>query len=356
MVQGPETGGVDASAPPAPPAAEGRLDGLDLARGVAVVSMLVAHLSPAGGVLTVSEYLTAPLFALVIGTSMGLRLASGRRSAGRFALDNLLRGLVLVVIGLVLQRLYSQIDVILPHLGVLVVVLAPVALLLWRLPVLTVGVSVALAVLSPVLMERAREYAVANLTGSDEATRYLVGWVASGQHYRLTSLLPMALGGLALAAVLPRAGEPPRGYAIASVLFGASLGAYLVGDASVDGARAYSGSTAEIVGATFLAAGTVVLAFVAVALGRRWGVQRLLEPVLATGRLALTAYTLQVVALALIAQARGGAQDDSWTVLGVTGLVVLGGCWALDRRWGTGPLEWLLHATRVPEPGRRDAG
>ncbi len=318
--------------------------------------MLVAYLSPVGGVLDISEYLTAPLFALVIGTSMGVRLASGRRSAGRFALDNLMRGLFILVIGLILQRLYPQIDVILPHLGVLIVVLAPIALLLWRLPVLTVGVSVALAVLSPVLMERARAYAVESLTGSDEATRYLVGWVASGQHYRLTSLLPMALGGLALATVLPRAGEPPRGYAIASVLFGASLGAYLLGNASVDGARAYSGTTGEIVGATFLAAGSVVLAFVVVGLGRGRGLHRLLAPVLATGRLALTAYTMQVVALALIAQVRGGAQDDSWAVLGVTGLVVLGGCWALDRWWGTGPLEWLLHATRVPERARRDAG
>ena len=38
----------------------GRLAWLDLARGFAVISMVLAHTSPWGGVLNASEYLTAP--------------------------------------------------------------------------------------------------------------------------------------------------------------------------------------------------------------------------------------------------------------------------------------------------------
>ena len=133
-----------------------RLDGLDAARGLAVLSMLVAHLCPAGGVFTISEYLTAPLFAVIIGISMGVRLAERRPPAGTFLLDNLQRGLVLVVLGVLLQAIYAQIDVVLPYLGVLVIVLAPLALLLHRLPVLTLGIAGALAVVGPARRRGAR--------------------------------------------------------------------------------------------------------------------------------------------------------------------------------------------------------
>lgn len=47
-----------------------RLTWPDLARGVAVVSMLVAHTAPVGGILNLSEFLTAPLFAMIVGVSV----------------------------------------------------------------------------------------------------------------------------------------------------------------------------------------------------------------------------------------------------------------------------------------------
>lgn len=324
----------------------GRLAGLDLARGVAVVSMLVAVLRPVGGPLTVTEYLTAPLFAVVIGTSMGVRLARTRPAAGVFVLDNLVRGLLLVALGVALQATSHQVDVVLPYLGLLVIVLAPLAVALWRAPVLTLGLGVAGAVISPLVMERAREYLADTAGRLGEARTTVVEWVAAGESYRLTSLLPMALGGLALAVVLPRAGERPHGYGVVAVLWGSSLAAYLVGWTSRDGAAAYSGTTAEIVGATLLATGTVVAAFVVsdLALDRRAEVA--LEPLLATGRLALTAYTLQVLLLAAVEVARGGESTGGWAILGLLLVVVPGTCWALDRWWGTGPLEWVLHRLR----------
>ena len=154
-----------------------RLDGLDAARGLAVLSMLVAHLCPADGVFRISEYLTAPLFAVIIGISMGIRLAERRPPVGTFLLDNVQRGLVLVVLGVLLQAIYDQIDVVLPYLGVLVIVLAPLALLLHRLPVLTLGIAGALAVVGPLVVERARE-ALPTLVGSwpDWALDLLGGW------------------------------------------------------------------------------------------------------------------------------------------------------------------------------------
>src|SRR5699024_4836304 len=158
---------------------------------------------------------------------------------------------------------------VLPFLGVLVIVLAPLALLLHRLPVLTVGIAGALAVVGPVVVDRTRE---ATSSTWPAWGRDLVSWVATGESYRLVSFLPMALGGLALATVLRRAARPPEGYVVAGALLALGVAAYALGRGTVDGAAAYSGTTAEVVGATFLASATVVAAFLAVELLRRAGV------------------------------------------------------------------------------------
>ncbi|HYN67393.1 MAG TPA: acyltransferase family protein [Ornithinibacter sp.] len=325
-----------------------RLDGLDAARGLAVVSMLVAHLSPVKGALEVSEYLTAPLFAVVIGIAMGVQLTERRPPAVVFLRDNLQRGLVLIVLGVLLQAAYDQILVVLPYLGVLILVLAPSALLLHRMPVLTLGLAAALAVVGPLAVERARD-AVPDLVESWPAWAMdLLGWAATGESYRLVSFLPMALGGLALASVLRRAADPPEGYLVAGALFVLSVAAYALGRGTADGAAPYSGTTAEVVGGTFLATATVVASCVAVALLRGRAAGGVLVPLLSTGRLALTAYTLQILFLAAVQVAFGPVDDDSWLILASTTLVVVGGCWLLERRFGTGPLEWVVHRLRPP--------
>jgi uncharacterized membrane protein YeiB len=328
-----------------------RLEGLDVARGLAVVSMVVAHLSPVGGVLEVSEYLTAPLFAVIIGISMGVRLTERRPAPTWFLLDNAQRGLVLILLGVLLQAIYAQIDVVLPYLGVLIIVLAPLALLLHRVPVLTVGLAGALAVVGPIVVERAREAYPSMVESWPGWSLDLVTWLATGEHYRLVSFLPMALGGLALGTVLQRAVALPGGYVVAGALLVLGLAAYALGRSTTDGSHAYSGTTAEVVGATFVASAAVVACFVVVHLLPGAGARRALEPLLATGRLALTAYTVQILWLALLAALRDNAPDDAWWILGSTLVVVVGLCWGFDRRWGTGPLEWALHRLR-PQPPR----
>ena len=62
------------------------------------------------------------------------------------------------------------------------------------------------------------------------------------------------------------------------VLLGTSLAIYLLGAASPDGSRAYSGTTAEILGATLLAAGPWSLALPRRDLGRRGGSARPSSP------------------------------------------------------------------------------
>jgi hypothetical protein len=329
------------------PARSTRLDGLDAARGLAVVSMLIAHLSPVGGPANITEYLTAPLFAVVIGVSMGLVLQNRRPPAGAFLLDNLMRGLFLVALGVNLQALYPQINVVLPYLGLLIMVLAPIALLLHRMPVVTLGLAAVLAVVSPVVMDPARGWLADNPRGPEMLVN-LVLWVGAGWSYRLLSLLAMALGGLALATVLRRVGQVPAAWVVGGGLLAASLCVYLLGAATPGGSAAYSGTTTEIVGATLLASGSVLLSFACLQALRDLGAGRLADPLLATGRLALTAYTVQILWLALLAALRDQAPDDTWWILASSLVVVVGLCWALDRWWGTGPLEWVLHRLRQP--------
>ncbi len=341
----------------APTPRTARLAGLDLARGLAVVSMLVAHLSPVGGVLDVSEYLTAPLFAVVIAVAMGVQLDRRHPGVIPFLVATVQRGLVLVVLGLVLQLLYGQVDVVLPYLGVLVLVLGPLALVLHRAPVLTLGLAAGGAVLGPLVTQRVREAASAATAAGDPwpgPVSDLAQWLATGSAYRLTSFLPMALGGLALAAVVRRVGRGRWGWAAAVVLVAASGAAYAVGTTTPEGAAPYSGTSAEVLGATLLAASVVVASFVLVDQVGQLGAAKVLDPVLAAGRVALTAYTVQILWLALVALVRGaGLPDDTWAVLLSSTTVVLGTSWALDRWWGTGPLEWLVHRIRPSAPEGR---
>lgn len=331
-----------------------RLEGLDAARGLAVVSMLVAHLCPTGGLFNVSEYLTAPLFAVIIGVSMGLVLAERRVPAWDFLRDHLQRGLFLVVLGLLLQALYGQIVVVLPYLGALVMVLAPLALLLHRRPALTIGLAAAGASVGPVVIAGARAAAGEHASTWPRWWSDVVQWLVAGGSYRVVSFLPMALAGLALARVLRHADRPRQAGAAAALLVAASSAAYLLGRSTPGGAAAYSGAAPEVVGGTLLAMAAIIASFLALGLARRLGAGPALEPLLSTGRLALTGYTLQVLFLAAVAVIRGPVRDDSWPVLVATALLVVGGCWLVERWFHTGPLEWLVR--RLRPTGHRAPG
>ncbi len=133
----------------------GREDWLDLARGLAVVSMIVAHTSPWGGLWNVSEFLTAPLFAFLVGASLLLAWWRSDHRYGLFVVANTLRGLLLVVLGEGLQTLYFPIIVVLQTLGVLTIVLAPLVPLLARQPWISYAVALGAALLSPLAMAEA---------------------------------------------------------------------------------------------------------------------------------------------------------------------------------------------------------
>ena len=337
-----------------------RLAWLDLARGLAVISMIVAHTSPWGGILNASEYVTAPWFAMLIGLSL---LLAWQKSAGWvvFVFGNVARGVLLILLGEWLQLLYWQIDIVLQTLGLLIIVLAPIVALVGNRPAVWAGLGLVMALVSPMVMDATRQW-----LGRGTANPWLVqslDLAAAGSHYRVSSFIAICAIGMAALPLLLR--EPTvagwRGALTTAGLLAGAAVFYAIGRLGPWGAAAYSGTTLEIIGASLLSlSATWACAWLVAALGER-RVRAWLGAVVDTGRMALTAYTVQVLALALITRwILVGASDDHWAVLlGVIALCV-GFSWAWLKVFDIGPLEWILRlparaiASKADPPAHTD--
>ncbi|MFV0632750.1 heparan-alpha-glucosaminide N-acetyltransferase domain-containing protein [Demequina sp.] len=119
-----------------------RIDGLDVARAVAILGMVGAHIGDEGtrsdadgwGWLAISHGLPSSLFAVLAGVSMTLMLTSRgtvalrdvtRDHARATRVKIAVRGALLIPLGLVLTSLETYVAVILTSLGVMFLMAAP---------------------------------------------------------------------------------------------------------------------------------------------------------------------------------------------------------------------------------------
>ena len=304
---------------------------VDVVRFLALVSMYVAHVAPVPGpahVLELSEYLTMPLFALLVGVGaqLGVRSAAADTRGRRWWWSMVVRAAVLVALGLALDRAGAQVVIVLVHLGVLLVVAGPLA----RLP-LAVVVAVAVAAL------------VAGQT--TEMARFV--W-ADGPYRLLPMVLYAAVGVLLsrwwLCGARARSVVLPLAFGCGLlVLAAAMLAAEQLGRLDL---VPYSGTAQETVLDTLLAAGVLGVGLAAARLLSRIAAGRRLVSVLAAaGAMTLTLYALQILWLAYdVRVLHPGQPDDSWVNLAVLlgGSLVLAVLWPAVVRtapWRTGPLE-----------------
>ncbi|TFD71960.1 heparan-alpha-glucosaminide N-acetyltransferase domain-containing protein [Cryobacterium sp. Hb1] len=324
-----------------------RVVAIDIARGLAIIGMFVAHAIPRlGDAELLADGRSSILFATLAGVSLGIMtgsqhpLARGQRS--KRVTGIVVRALFLFLLGIVLASLQSGVAVILHFYALMFLLLIPM-LFLQRWLIALIGVVFLFG--APLLGAAQGEVDAAR-----PPLAYLVDYFFLNGTYPVLIWMPFLLAGLMIArsdlgsaktqVVLVGAGTAAvvAGYGAAIVLPG------------VD-AAAHSGSIAEVIGSGGVAVALLGALLWLTAVRRRSvgrALRVILWPVGATGQMALTVYTLQILALAVIA---GSAEIDypGWPLLIGMLLITFIGASLWRYFLGKGPLERLLAAlARAP--------
>ncbi|MFB8229469.1 heparan-alpha-glucosaminide N-acetyltransferase domain-containing protein [Cellulosimicrobium sp. NPDC055967] len=358
----------------------GRVTGVDVARGIAVLGMFAAHVGytsddfgEASGWLSLSHGRSSILFALVAGVS--LAIVSGGRTPldGLPALQTRTRILVraVLLLGLVglLDLLGTRVLLILGFYAAYFVLALP--FLRWRRRDLLV-LAGAVAVVGPLLAYWLPEVlARAGLHLSDDGSGAFTDFLVSG-HYPAVVWMAYVLVGIAigrsdLSSTATRVGLVGGGLLAAGIGYGlsASMTGPLGGAQAVEDAAAAWSSTfrpepldwsdpwptsaylwlagphtdtlPEVVGSGGFAVAVLGLCLFAGRVGR-W----VLAPVAAVGAMALTVYSAQIVVL----WAWGDAAYEQTTNGPLLALALATLAAATLWRWalGRGPLERLFAA------------
>lgn len=340
-----------------------RLVGVDLARGLGLLGVFVAHTAPASGVraidivLNISEHVSAPLFTLILGVSLGLMTQRGRKDARerpRLRRQLAVRALLLVILGIAVGYLGAQVIPILSYFGVVVLLLIPLMFVRTRWLIVPAAMLVALSPLAQSFVPGLLGGWLTNgLAASGQPLPFrdpvsgLASFLFYDPGYRVSGLLVFALAGLAASRYLA---STRMLFAIATIGGGLVGLAVILSSASGATLAAYSGSVPELLKATGLALiilGACCLLVAAAGAPRRSRVAsttlRLLDPVRILGTMSLTFYVLHIVVLGVWAHVTD-LSDDSWPLL--LGLIV--GSLTLSVLWnrlvGKGLLEWLMGA------------
>ncbi len=323
--------------------AVGRIVGLDVARGIAVLGMVAAHVGDDGtrgadtdgwAWLVIAHGRPSALFAVLAGVTMSLMLAGAggtadaravRRTRARIAA----RAGVLVALGLLVSQMSTGVDIVLVNLGLIMLMAVP----LLRAPswVLLAGAATAFAV-GRVLVAAVQPegwWYDAPVVGRLWSYHYpALSWIGY-------ALLGLAVGRLALRearvqALLIGAGAAGVGAAVAIRI--------VVGDGPVTGLGAHTYTPLEMTANSAIA--------LAVIGGACWLAPRMravLSPVEALGSMALSGYVLHLLIIAAVGSEM--VYEPSNVALIVLEAVLLAAAWAWRRWQGQGPLERGL--TRV---------
>lgn len=350
-----------------------RLGGIDLARGLAVIGMVAAHLlvipplrwDEPGTWLDVVNGRSSILFAVLAGISIGI--TTGGRipvagAAARTARHRLaVRAGLLWMLGIALTLTGVPVYVILPAYAILFLVAA--AVVTWSARALLV-VGGAGALVAPWLQAWLGLAPWWESAGG-EAVALLIGWAYPFPLWWVFVVVGMGVGRLPIRRIRTQVLLLVIGALAAAIGYGA--GAILGGDLDrepssyldvVASVAPHSGGLPEVVGSTGFA-----LAVVAACMLVCRGIPGLiLLPLRATGSMPLTAYTAQILVWAVWAFAALGDTGDLdgfralHPFLPMSAALILA-CTAWGLSLGRGPLETLMNRVlqnMVPPSG--DAG
>lgn len=360
----------------------GRIPGVDLARGLAILGMYVAHLSVVTPLewsrpetwLGVVEGRSAILFATLAGVSLGLmgsriRSRDGEHDAVRAQRRPIMiRAVLIWALGLFLLSLDVPVFVVLPAYGLLLVIGGfMVSWSGWAL-VITATLTAAVA---PFVVALVDSGGPPERGSAAEFLSDVLGW-----NYPFVLWLAFVAAGIVAGRLIRRGAGPTllllvTGVAL-SVLGYAVLGP--VGNQVIDRTVAdppigstlwvlsvfrddpHSNGVGETIGSGGFALAVLALSVLAATTALRW----LLWPVRVIGSMPLTAYTAHLLVWGIWIMVTPGVGSDIHRLHGFLALdpfwpITLGvtaGCIAWALIWGKGPMEQLVHAvsTGVGEP------
>ncbi|MET1042845.1 MAG: heparan-alpha-glucosaminide N-acetyltransferase domain-containing protein [Microbacteriaceae bacterium] len=334
----------------APQRTTGRIAAIDIARGFAIIGMFLAHTMPnPDDAELLVEGRSSVLFATLAGVSLGLMTGGARRvdrdRRGAMRMTVLIRGLLLLVLGLLLWTLEHGVAIILDYYGVMFLCLIP---LLFASRAVLTAVGVALLAVAPWLA------GVVNQQLPPGRSVFGLDWFLTG-YYPVLVWLPLLIGGL----IAARSGLTRRKTQVIITLAGitgmvAGYGAaWVIPGVS---AEAHSSTLAEILGSGGFAFTVIGLLLLVTApqngaIGR--GIRGILWPIGAAGSMPLTLYTAQILGISAAfgitrnSTLDGVIDDLGWAlpVILVAGGLLFASLWR--ALLGAGPLERLMRLASV---------
>ena len=332
-----------------------RIDGLDVARAVAVLGMVAAHIGDEGtrapdaegwAWLWVSHGFPSSLFAVLAGISMTLMLTRrgtvpladiDAEQLSRTRVRVAVRGGLLILMGVALMLLDTAVAIVLTNLGVAFLVAVPA--LAWRRRVLVPIIAVLVIAGGWAAQE------MADAVGAQPSRPVPVFDALWSYRYPLLVWLAYVLAGLVVGRLGLRR-DRTAGWLVAvglGLIAGARIVAWALEGAL--GAQSWWLSTedhayspvemTQNIGAALAVTGACLW------LARR--IPRLLWPLRATGSMALTVYVLQILVIAFVGNEMIREPSNVSFVVTCVGLVGFACAW---RAWlGQGPLERVLTVT-----------
>lgn len=339
-----------------------RIEGVDAARGIALIGMFVAHVAPTVASVDAAELIALAderprlLFALTAGIGLGLlsggvRPAGDPRERGVLRRQVAIRAVMLIALGLlVVATLRPLVFVILDVYGVAFLLMIPLMFLPARVAVVLGALLLTMTPAIATIAERDPE----TVALADGPAGLLVTWFLVGA-YPVIIWVPVMLIGLGMA----RAGVASPRVVHAAALVAAAVAcaclplARLLPDPGRATLDASTAAWAAPVRASLEAMGNVavgvliVTAAVSLTALARPAVRRVgravLAPITAMGAMPLTVYTAHLVVIAASKRRENGVvTDDSWPL--TIGLVVgsMLFAWLWQRYVGRGPFEMLF--------------
>lgn len=333
-----------------------RVDGVDGARGLALIGMFVAHVAPAAATPEAAEFIALAderprlLFALAAGIGLGFisggahPIVEGR---GELRRQIAVRAVILITLGMLIWiTLNPLVSIILDVYGVAFLVMLP---LLFLPPRRALALGIALLAVTPALAELGARTEFVDAV-RQTPLRFLSDWAVGGA-YPVIVWVPVMLIGLALGRLDL---ESPRVVGVAALAGTAAASVFLPLAAQLPAPDVASEAGWSVpVRASLEALGNVGVGVLVVAAMltltglARPAVRRVasvvLSPVIAMGAMPLSIYTMHLVVIALaIREEHGVVTDDSWALL--IGLIAgsMAFAWLWRRYVGRGPFEQLL--------------